>query len=194
MLYWLGRFLFSVVFRSLFRLKVDGAENVPSDGPVIFAANHNSYADPPLVACGVRRPVYFMAKKELFGIPVLGWLIKRTHAFPVDRAAADFSALNNAVNLLKAGNALLIFPEGTRHRKGKARKLKNGVAMLAVTTGARVVPVAILNSDRMSMLPRLTVKFAAPVSFSAGREYDSITEEVMFRIMSLAGDETAYKR
>ncbi len=191
MLYQLGRLIFNLVFRSLFRLKVIGAENVPAAGPVIFAANHNSYADPPLVGCVVKRPVYFMAKKELFEIPVLGWLIKRTHAFPVDRAAADFSALKNAANILNSGKALLIFPEGTRHRAGRERKLKNGAAMLSVSTGSPVVPVAILNSGRLSRFPRLIIKFGPPVSFAAGTDYDYVTDEVMRRIMSLAGGQTA---
>ncbi len=89
MLYYLGRALFRAVFQVLCRWEVEGRENVPSSGGLILAPNHLSYLDPPLAGSAVRRPVYFMAKRELFSVPVLGWLIRRTHAFPVSRGAAD---------------------------------------------------------------------------------------------------------
>jgi len=198
MIYSLAVIFFKSFFKLFFRTRLIGIENIPVDGPLIFAANHSSYADPPLIGSSVKRPVYFIAKKELFDVPLLNWLIEKMHAFPVDRGTADISALKNAIKILTAGNALLIFPEGTRYKKGKKIKLKNGAAMLAVATGAYVVPVAILNSDRLFKMPRLILKFGVPVKFGAGRDYRSITEEIMSRIESLktgspaADDSTAY--
>lgn len=185
MVYRISRIFFKIVFKLFFRLKVFGAENVPAEGSLIFAANHSSYADPPLIGASAKRPVYYMAKKELFNSPVFGWFIKELHAFPVDRGTADFSAMNNAIKILTDGNALLIFPEGTRKKKGAVRKLKNGAAMLSVITGAPVIPVAIINSDRMFRLPKLIVMFGEPVRFKDGDNLAAATETVMLRIEAM---------
>jgi len=185
MIYWLTRFFFRIVFKLFFRLKVFGAENVPAAGPLIFAANHSSYADPPLIASCVNRPVYFIAKKELFKIPLFCWLIKKLHAFSVDRVTVDFSALKNAIKILNDGNALLIFPEGTRRKNIGVKKLKNGAAMLSAVTSSLIVPVAILNTDRLFEFPRLIVKFGVPMKYDSSKDYGSLTNKIMSEVEKL---------
>ncbi len=152
MLYYLGCCLFRAVFRILCLWVVEGQENVPAKGGVILAPNHTSYLDPPLVGSAVSRPVYFMAKRELFSVPILGWLIRRTHAFPVSRGAADRQALKKAQELLQKGEVLVVFPEGTRSPNGCLQEAEIGLALIAARAGAPVVPIAIVGSNRA--LPR----------------------------------------
>jgi len=170
LLYRLGRFIFAVLLRVVNRWEVRGREHVPSSGPVLLIANHTSYADPPIVGTACPRPVHFMAKAELFSIPVLGWLIRRTHAFPVKRGGADGAALRHGIRLLKEGKVLLIFPEGTRSLDGKLRPLETGAAFMALSAGAQVVAVGVDGGDRVlppgSPLVRpakLRVSFGRPI-------------------------------
>src|SRR5690554_3954124 len=106
MLYVLFRFLFRCLFYSVFRLKVSGRDNVPDHGAVILCANHISYFDPPLVGSPLRRKVHYMAKEELFNIPVLGWLIHQFGAFPVKRGGVSRDAIRNSIKLLNSGEIM----------------------------------------------------------------------------------------
>jgi len=151
-LYYLGRVLFRAIFRLLCSWEVEGRENLPQKGGVILAPNHISYLDPPLAGSAVNRPVYFMAKRELFSIPILGWLIRRTHAFPVSRGAADRQALRKAQELLERGEVVVMFPEGRRSPDGRLQHAELGLALIAARARALVVPMALIGSDRA--LPR----------------------------------------
>jgi 1-acyl-sn-glycerol-3-phosphate acyltransferase len=172
-LYAIAKVLLRVLFRVFNRWEVTGREQVPKGGGVLLIANHTSYADPPIVGTACPRPVNFMAKAELFEIPILGWLIRRTHAFPVRRGGGDRSALRRAVRLLRQGKVLLIFPEGTRSPDGRLMAAEQGAAFVALASGAQVVPIAIIGADRL--LPRhsaiirpakLTVRFGPPLDLS----------------------------
>ena len=149
MLYAILKILFQLLFRIVFRARVIGAENLPQQGAVILAANHMSNWDPPFLACFMRRHVAYMAKEELFEHPVFGAAIRACHAFPVKRGAADRAAIKTAVEVLKLGHCLGLFPEGTRSRTGKMRKAEAGVGLIAALTGAPVVPAAILGTDKI---------------------------------------------
>jgi len=127
--------------------RVSGAENVPATGPALLCPNHVSYLDPPVVAMGFSRRTCFMAKKELFGIPGLGPFIARSYAYPVDREEGGRQAIRTAVVLLKAGELLVMFPEGTRSQDGELEQGKLGPAFIASRTGAPIVPVAIWGTD-----------------------------------------------
>ena len=179
--YYAGRAVTRAFFTHACRYQVQGREHVPREGGVILAANHTSYLDPPLVGSAVRRPIHFMAKAELFGVPALGWFIARAHAFPVHRGAADRRALRTAVQLLRQGEVLLIFPEGTRSPDGRLMPAELGVGIIALRSGAPVVPVAHTGADRV--LPRGTpllrpakirVRIGPPLRFDhlAGRAGD----------------------
>ena len=133
MLYTILRIIFAIFFQVLFRAKTYGKEHLPAEGPVILAANHMSNWDPPLLATFLPRPVSYMAKIELFEHPIFGAAIRRCHAFPVKRGAADRGAIKAAINVLKQGRVLGLFPEGTRNRERKEPllPLHEGVAMIS---------------------------------------------------------------
>jgi 1-acyl-sn-glycerol-3-phosphate acyltransferase len=149
LLYWIGWSLSLIISKAFGRLKVTGRENVPKTGPVILAPNHVSYADPPVVGAGVYRPVRFMAKKELFEIPVLGKLIAGVGAFPVRQHTADRAALKRALELLAKGEVVCIFPEGQRSPDGELMEAQSGLGMIALKSKAPVVPVALIGTDKM---------------------------------------------
>jgi 1-acyl-sn-glycerol-3-phosphate acyltransferase len=143
---------------------------------VLLIANHTSYADPPVIGTACPRPVNFMAKAELFEVPILSAFIRRTHAFPVRRGAADRGALRRGMRLLDNGEVLLIFPEGQRSQDGRLMEFEAGAAFLALAASAAVVPTAVVGADRVLprgkpvLLPaKLRVSFGPPVDLSTLR-------------------------
>ncbi|MHB8656557.1 MAG: 1-acyl-sn-glycerol-3-phosphate acyltransferase [Solirubrobacteraceae bacterium] len=145
--YWLVRVLFQPFFRVYFRLQRIGREHIPAQGPVIIAANHRSFLDPFVIATMARRPMYYVAKKELFFRRWQAWLLNSLGAFPVDRGTGDGDMLETARAILGRGDIVLIFPEGTRVRPGSLGKPRRGVGRLALETGAPVVPVAVIGTE-----------------------------------------------
>jgi len=129
--------------RLYFKLQLHGTENIPAAGPLLITPNHQTYADPALVTIPVRRPVYYMAWDRLFGIPLFGRFIRRLRAFPVDIESSDPRATREAVRLLQAGEAVMIFPEGERTKDGRVGRFKLGAFRLAVALGVPVLPVTI---------------------------------------------------
>jgi 1-acyl-sn-glycerol-3-phosphate acyltransferase len=130
--------------RLYFRLDLHGIANIPTSGAVLITPNHQTYADPPLVSIPIRRPVYYMAWKRLFEIPGFGRLIRRLRAFPVDIDSADPRATREAVRLLQAGAAVMIFPEAGRSLDGHIGRFKLGAFRVAVSLGVPVLPVTIV--------------------------------------------------
>jgi 1-acyl-sn-glycerol-3-phosphate acyltransferase len=147
-LYFLARLILVPFFFVYFRLSRIGREHGRVAGPLIVAANHRSFLDPFLVGCCIRRPVYFVAKQELFNKRWQGWILNCLGAFPIKRGESDEESMATARGVLERGGVLVIFPEGTRIRKGGLGRPKRGVGRLALETGAPVVPIAILGSDR----------------------------------------------
>jgi len=165
--------------RLMFRLESVGSENIPERGPVLMVANHSSVLDPPLVGGASGRQLTYLAKAELFEIPLFKTLIHALNARPIRREGADPSALRTARRVLDEGGALLVFPEGTRGEEGDIRPAKPGAGLLAVSSGAAVVPVYIKGSGRAwprgRRLPRrskVTVTFGKPLRFEAERGAD----------------------
>ncbi|MFA5974659.1 MAG: lysophospholipid acyltransferase family protein [Elusimicrobiota bacterium] len=193
-LYFLGKQFTGRSFDLIWRRRVFGLENIPPAGtPVIFAANHRSLADPNLVGSAVPYPIHFFTKDELFQIPLLGWYIRRVNAFPVKREEHDVGAFRRAVHILEHGEALLLFPEGGR-RLNPARqwKAKAGVGTLACMTGAQIVPVGVLHSERFTRLSGITVRFGKPI-FPPEKEgnramYQELSNRVMQRIKELCDE------
>ena len=147
LLYWLARALLLPFFLVYFRLERIGREHVPSSGPVLLAANHRSFLDPFVIGALTRRPVYYMAKRELFERRWQAWLLNGLGAFPVDRGAGDKHAMATARAILERGDCVVVFPEGTRVRPGPLGHPHRGVGRLALQTGARVVPVAVIGTE-----------------------------------------------
>jgi cytidylate kinase len=192
---------------TMFRLESRGRENVPATGPVLLVSNHSSVLDPPLIGSAVSRQLTFLAKAELFDLPLFGALIRRVNARPIRREGADPSALRTAMRALEAGGALLIFPEGTRGEEGIIRSAKTGAGMLAVLSGAPVVPVYIQGSGRAwprgRKLPRpgkVTVMFGKALRFEAERgadrkrQYEIASREMMEAITRLKDGSTDHAR
>jgi 1-acyl-sn-glycerol-3-phosphate acyltransferase len=176
--------------RTVFRMRVRGAELVPRSGPLIVACNHVSYLDPPALGCAMPRPVTYMAKHELFRIPLLGAVITGLNAFPVDRSRGDVGAIKRSVEKLRGGAAIGIFPEGTRNASGVA-PAQYGVALLASLSGAPVVPAYVDGTADARRLARITVTFGAPIEFRSGKarreDLAKWTDEIMARIFALKG-------
>src|SRR5665213_243193 len=146
-IYWFVRLTFQPFFRLYFRMTRVGLEHVPKHGPVIIAANHRSFLDPFVIACMARRPMYYVAKQEVFKFSVVAWLLSALGAFPVRRGAGDADMITTAKAILARGDIVLIFPEGTRTRPGALGRPRRGVGRLALETGVPVVPVAVIGTD-----------------------------------------------
>jgi glycerol-3-phosphate dehydrogenase (NAD(P)+) len=146
--YWLTRAVLQPAILLYFRLARTGRGHIP-DGAVLLAANHRSFLDPFLVGLCLRRPVYFVAKRELFEKRLTAWFLCSLGAFPIRRGESDEEAMTTALELLERGEAVVIFPEGTRVRTGPPGPAKRGVGRLALESGAPVVPVAVAGSERV---------------------------------------------
>jgi 1-acyl-sn-glycerol-3-phosphate acyltransferase len=152
-----------ILASAITRIRIEGdIDAIPRTGPVILAANHASNADPVVIGAWLTprlgRRIHWLGKKELFDWPVLGWIARDGGVHPVDRSAADVDAFRLARRILDEGHVLMVFPEGTRSPDGTLQQAKDGVAMLALRTGAPVVPIAVVDSDlrwpRAQRLPR----------------------------------------
>ena len=150
------------------RLKRAGIENIPKTGAFILASNHISAADPPFLGSALGRPMHFMAKKELFDNFVLGPVISRLNALPVNRAVFDKNAMKISAEILRNGGGLIMFPEGTRSKTGDLGKGRPGIGMLARTALVPIVPAYIHNSKSVIGIPfsrrRLIIAFGKPIS------------------------------
>jgi 1-acyl-sn-glycerol-3-phosphate acyltransferase len=186
MLYRLGRSLLRLLFLVLFRLEAHGRENIPADGPLILCGNHRSNFDPPMLGTPLTRELFFMAKAELFNIPVFGPILKRVHAFPVKRGGVSKDSIRLAIQLLKDGNAMCIFPEGTRKNAGGVGK--KGAASLALKSNAVVIPVAIIGNYKP--FRRMAVYYGKQVDLSefaqgTSEQLEAATDKIMSEIRAM---------
>jgi 1-acyl-sn-glycerol-3-phosphate acyltransferase len=146
-LYALVRLVLLPFFIVYFRLARMGCEHVPRSGPLLLAANHRSFLDPFVIGALTRRPVYYMAKRELFDSRWQAWILNALGAFPVDRGGGDGDAMAAAKEILERGDCVVVFPEGTRIRRGPLGRPHRGIGRLALETGAPVVPIAVIGTD-----------------------------------------------
>ena len=197
--YWLGAWLARTICRLAGGYSVHGVENIPRSGGAVICPNHVSYLDPPAVGAALPRRTYYMAKQELFRLPVLGWLIRKCYAFPVDREGSDRQAVRYAIDLLKQGEFLIVFPEGQRSPDGSMQPAGLGPALIASRAGVPIIPSAVKETDKV--LPRHGLLFhrgrvqidfgpaIAPASFGEGRldkaQLRVFTEAVMEAIEGL---------
>ena len=187
--YAFSRGLCKIVVRAVYGFRALQGENVPATGPVIVACNHVSYLDPVVLGIGFVRPVTYLAKKQLFAIPVLGPIIAALGAYPLDREAGGVAAVRAALRALKEGRCVGIFPEGTRNLTGQAEE-KGGAALLGALSGAPVVPAAIAGTRHARPFHEIRVIYGEPVHIERKRKADGDdlekwTEEIMRRIRAL---------
>jgi len=187
------RGFFTLLTRIVFNVKVIGEKHIPMEGAYILCANHQTMADIPLVASLAKgnRWIYFMAKKELFAIPVIGWFFKKMAAFPVDRGKGDIVSIRTAVRYLQNGQVVGIFPQGTRDTNNEDLPGRKGPALLAAMTEAPILPVLIEGAFKF----RRTIKIYVGKPFDLGmkkkvkykkEEYYNKSQEIMKIIYSLS--------
>ncbi|AYC29376.1 lysophospholipid acyltransferase family protein [Paenisporosarcina cavernae] len=165
----------------MYRFDIEGLEHFPKEGGVLICANHISALDPPVVGITSPRPVHFMAKEELFHMPVLKWAIPKLNAFPVKRGMSDRDALRKAISLLKSGEVMGLFPEGTRSIDGKLGKGFSGAGFFAMKGDAHVIPCAIIGPYKP--FKRLKVRYGKPIDLTELKERKANAEEVTAVIM-----------
>ncbi len=183
-----------------FRLKTVGRENLPKEGGLMLVSNHASNLDPPIVGCALPRDIYTLAKAELARIPIFGpFLVHACYAIPLRRKGVDREAMKKCVKLMKSGEIVSMFPEGTRTRDGELQRGKPGAAMIALQGGAPCVPAYIDGSfrawprARWFPLPRkITIYYGKPFNLperaegqSAKEHYQACADEMMRRIAAL---------
>jgi len=197
--YWLGYQLSRLVGRMFFRLRVIHRERMIQRGPAILAMNHQSYLDPPLAGTACDRAIYFLARRTLLDAPLLGWFLPKLNVIPVNQEGVDRSAMKAVIRVLKASNAVLVFPEGSRTLDGNLQPAEPGLGLLIAKTLAPVVPMRIFGAHEA--LPRgggglrlvpITIVIGEPIFFSAadvdrtGKDvYARLSERVMNAIAAL---------
>ncbi|PWK14291.1 lysophospholipid acyltransferase family protein [Tumebacillus permanentifrigoris] len=188
-LYRIFRALFRGYFTVANRYEVIGADHIPAQGSVMLCSNHISNWDPMLIGSGANRTVHYMAKSELFKIPVFNKLITAWGAFPVNRGAGDRQSLRVALQVLEDGKCMGLFPEGHRSKTGELGEGQTGVAFFALRSNCVVIPVAIVGSYRL--FRKVRIAYGKPLDLSRYREGKSSKEtltQVTQEIMSAIGE------
>jgi len=180
-LYPFARSVVAGILKSTYRIKVEGLEHFPKDGGVLLCTNHISNFDPPVVGVTAPRKVLFMAKDELFKVPVLKQLLNNFGTFPVKRGGGDREALRAGLKVLKDGNVLGLFPEGTRSKDGKLGKGQPGAGFFALRSTAAVVPCAIIGPYKS--FRTLRVVYGKPINMEEYRGKKISAEEMTNIIM-----------
>lgn len=170
------------VLNPLYRFEVIGADKFPKEGGILLCSNHIAALDPPVVGINAPRPVNFMAKEELFRVPILKSILPGVHAFPVKRGMSDRDALRRAIKLLKDGEVVGLFPEGTRSKDGQLGKGFSGAGFFALRGDANVVPCAIIGPYKR--FKRLKVVYGDVIDMQPYRERKASAEEVTEVIMA----------
>jgi 1-acyl-sn-glycerol-3-phosphate acyltransferase len=195
--YFIGWCAYRAFFRVYFRWRICNAERVPLQGPVILASNHASFLDPPLIGCAVRRHINFLAREDLFDVPVVGWVLRQWQVVPVDRDGGGAKGLKAILDRLLAGSAIILFPEGTRTRDGNLQPPRAGIGLTVIKSTASVVPARIFGSYeaqgrhvRFPLPYRLIVKFGTPMHFEQLRaEAKVCTKQRLKEIYQQVADE-----
>jgi 1-acyl-sn-glycerol-3-phosphate acyltransferase len=197
--YWLGYHLSRWLARLFFGFRIIHRERVIQTGPVILAVNHQSFLDPPLAGNAADRAIFFLAKKSLMDVPILGWLLPKLNVIPVTLEGGDRSALKALIRVLGAGQCALVFPEGTRTPDGNLQPAEPGLGLLIAKTCAPVVPMRMFGAfdawpigGRLRLFRKITVVVGEPIYFSeadvagSGKDLNTrLSQRVMDAIASL---------
>lgn len=194
-LYAVGKGLVKTVLSPLYRFEVIGVENFPKEGGILLCSNHINALDPPVVGMTAPRTVHFMAKEELFNAPILKSILPKVNAFPVKRGMSDREALRTALKILKSGEVVGLFPEGTRSTDGVLQKGLSGAGFFALRGNADVMPCAIIGPYKA--FRKVRVVYGEPIRMAPFRErkasVDEVTEAIMSSIQKILDDYTGNK-
>jgi 1-acyl-sn-glycerol-3-phosphate acyltransferase len=197
--YWVGYQLSRLAGRLFFRLRIIHRERMIQSGPVILAMNHQSFLDPPLAGTACDRAIYFLARRTLLDVPLLGWILPKLNVIPVNQEGVDRSAIKALIRVLQAGNGVLFFPEGSRTLDGNLQAVEPGLGLVIAKTLAPVVPMRIFGArealprggGRLRFVP-ITILIGEPILFSAadlepaGKNlYAQLSDRVMKAIAAL---------
>jgi 1-acyl-sn-glycerol-3-phosphate acyltransferase len=200
--YWIGYHLSRLAGRLLFHFRIIHPERMIQSGPVILAMNHQSYLDPPLAGITCDRAIYFLARRTLLSIPLLGWVLPKVNVIPVNQEGVDRSAIKALIRVLQAGNGVLVFPEGSRTIDGSLQPPEPGLGLVIAKTLAPVVPMRIFGArealprggGRLRLVP-ITIVIGKPIFFNAAdlepsgkKLYADLSERVMGAISALSLD------
>lgn len=191
--YKVARVFVSGILHLMYRIRIEGKENIPKEGAYVVCSNHKSYLDPPMLGVCLPFPVRFMAKEELFRNKILGGILRAVGAFPIQRGRSDVGALRGAMKMLARGENVAIFPEGTRSKGDTMRKGKQGAVLIAVKAGVNILPVGI--QGEYKLFHKLTIRIGKVIPLCeyfdqkvSGEELQAITDEkIMPAIGALAG-------
>ncbi|MCM8767298.1 MAG: 1-acyl-sn-glycerol-3-phosphate acyltransferase [Candidatus Omnitrophica bacterium] len=190
-LYLLAKFIGFYVYNLFFLIKVKGKENFPKKGGFIIAANHLSYLDPPTIGYVCPRKLYYMAKSSLFEIKILSFLVKILGAIPIDRNSKMPLSLKKAIEILKKGEGLVFFPEGTRSKDGLIKEPRPGIGLIALKSKVPIIPVRLRGTDKalpmnskFIRLKKIEVIIGKPLYFDKG-SYEEISKKVIEEIRKL---------
>lgn len=206
--YGLARFLLRILFRLFYRWRILHAERVPLHGPLILAANHASFLDPPVIGSSLDREISYLARKSLFRFPVIGTCLRKWNAVPVDVQGGGASGVLAILDRLNAGGAIILFPEGTRTHDGHLQPARSGIGLVVAKSHAPVVPVLVEGTyhawHRHQHFPRpgkITVTYGEPMLFQSLREeaktcskqrvkeiYQAISNQIMAKIAALKSE------
>jgi 1-acyl-sn-glycerol-3-phosphate acyltransferase len=205
--YWLGYHLSRLLAQLFFGFRIIHRERAIQSGPVILAMNHQSFFDPPLAGNACDRPIYFLAKKSLMNVPVLGWLLPKLNVIPVNLEGGDRSALKALIRILSAGECALVFPEGSRTPDGNLQPAAAGLGLLIAKTRAPVVPMRIFGAfdawpihGKIHLWRKITIIVGEPIYFSdaeleTGKDlYARLSQRVMDAIAALQLPEEDLRR
>lgn len=206
--YWLGYHLSRLFARLFYGFRIIHRERVIQTGPVILAVNHQSFLDPPLAGNACDRAIFFLAKKSLMNVPVLGWLLPKLNVIPVNLEGGDRSALKALIRILSAGECALVFPEGTRTPDGSLQPAQPGLGLVIAKTRAPVVPMRIFGAHnvwpihgKLRFSGKITIVVGEPIYFSdvdlegEGKDlYSRLSQRVMDAIVTLELPESAVAR
>lgn len=171
------------LFKSIYKFEIDGVENIPKEGPVILACNHINNLDPFCIAFAVDRQIFYMAKEEIFKIPIINKIARSLGVFPVKRGGGDRKAIRTAIQILESGNILGIFPEGTRSKTGVLGKGHVGVGIFALKTNAVVIPIAIKSTFKP--FSKIKIIYGKPIDTSSTNDAAEVTDKIMNAISVL---------
>ena len=203
--YFLGWSFYRCAFATDFHWKVFNPERVPLTGPAILASNHASFLDPPLVGSGVKRDINYLARKSLFEKPLIGWILRKVNAVPVDRDGGGAAGLKAIMDRLHDGGAIILFPEGTRSKDGKFQPARSGIGLTVIKSEAPVIPVRVFGTfeawGKGKKFPHphgVRVKYGQPMRFEKLRAeaktcdkprlkeiYQQVADEIMVEIAKL---------